>query len=109
MGCVGGQEGGCAGGIVLKQLCYLSRGGLDDIAGVTADEGVWRSVKGRASFGRVSDGFVYQLDSGIVLFDDVRGVCRAGSSYVSAGVWCAAEAACIGRLMSVSECEFAIV
>ena len=106
---MGGKEERCAGGVVLKQLCYLSGGGLDDIAGVTADEGVWRSVKGRASFGRVSDGFVYQLDSGIVFFDDVRGVCRTGSSYVSAGVWCAAEAACGGRLMSVSGCGFAIV
>ena len=109
MGCVGGQEGGCAGDVVLKQFCCLSRGGLDDVAGVAADES-WRgSVKGRASFGRVSDGFVDQLDSGIVFFDDVGGVCRAGSSYVGAGVWCAAEAACVGGLMSVSECEFAIV
>ena len=50
-----------------------------------------------------------QLDSGIVFFDDVRGVGWAGSSDVGAGVRCAAEAACGGGLMSVSECEFAIV
>ena len=109
MGCVGGQEGGCAGGIVLKQFCYLSRGGLEDVACVAADEGRRRSVKGRASFGGVSDGFVNQLDSGIVFFDDVRGVSWAGSSYVGAGVGCAAEAARGGGLMSVSECDFAIV
>ena len=40
---------------------------------------------------------------------DVRGVSWTGSSYVGAGVRCAAEAACGGGLMSVSECEFAIV
>ena len=82
---------------------------MEDVAGVAADEGWRRSVKGRASFGRVSDGLVDQLDSGIVFFDDVGGVGWAGSSYVGAGVWCAAEAACGGGLMSVSECEFAIV
>ena len=50
-----------------------------------------------------------QLDSGIVFLYDVGGVCRAGSSYVGAGVWCSAEAARVGGLVSVSECEFAII
>ena len=66
-------------------------------------------MQGCASFGCLSNCSVYELDCGIVFFDDVRGVGRAGACDVGAGVGCAAKAAGWCGLVSISECEFPVI